>query len=159
MSTLSRCSKWWRKCARLANFFMMAQNLTIQPPWYMKDSHLRYVRMKIPLHSGVAALMVGNPVFWDSLHDPGRLGAERVLSLELLLCLGWDGFSCLSSDLAQQEESTMGALAGSSGLLRQQLRGTAADGAISPLKLCFKLWRGLVNNEKLQLTLCLLLSQ
>lgn len=103
----------------------------------MKNSHLRYVQMKIPLHSSVAALMVGNPVFWDSLHDPGRLGAEKVLSLELLLCLGWDGFSCLSSDLAQQEESTMGALAGSSGLLRQQLRGTAADGAISPLKFVF----------------------
>lgn len=52
----------------------------------------------------------------------------------MLLLLGSEGFSCISSHLEQQEESTVGALAGSSALLRQQLQGTAADGVISPLK-------------------------
>lgn len=94
-----------------------------------------------PLTLWCCCFDVENSVSWESLRDSGRLGAEGMLSLKLCgvvaLQLGSEGFSWLSSHLAQQEEGTMRALAGSSGLLRQQLQGTAADGAISPLKFVF----------------------
>lgn len=92
-----------------------------------------------PPSSGVAPLMVENLVCWDSLHDPERLDTEKMWNFQCGMAMqqGSMGFSRFNILLAQQEEGTTGALAGSSGLLRQQLQGIAADCVISLLKFVF----------------------
>lgn len=98
---------------------MMVQNLTAQPLWYTKASYLRYIWIKNPLQCGVATLMVENSVSWDSLYDPGRLGAWKMLSLKCVTEAGQWGLQ-----LYQQPFGTAGGK--HDGVLACQFRFTQA---------------------------------
>lgn len=142
---------------------MVVQNLTSQPLWYTKDSYLRCVWMKIPLHSGAAALMWRTQFLESSCVTQGDWEQRECWvwsSVELWHCSWAVRVSADSVVIWHSRRKAQWGL----WLAVQVYSGSSFRALLlmvqfHPWSLCFRLQRWFVNNKKLQLTLSLLLSQ